>query len=91
MNCRDDIQNAESESKVFIKGLGWWRYNGVGNIFLEHFHPSVPTEHSLNVSFLTIVADHIHSLITIVYPSSDGRYTFWYTMPAITVYQKVLA
>ncbi len=37
--------------------------------------PLVPIEHRLNAtSYLSIVADHVHPFMTIVYPSSDGYF-----------------
>ncbi len=35
--------------------------------------PLVPIEHRLNATaYLSIVADHVHPFVTIVYPSSDA-------------------
>ncbi len=44
----------------------------IWGIFSWHyFGPSVPIEHRLNATgYLSIVADHVHSFITTVYPSS---------------------
>ncbi len=37
--------------------------------------PLVPTEHCLNVTaYLSIVAGHVHPIMTTVYPSSDGYF-----------------
>ncbi len=46
----------------------------VWGIFSWHtLVPLVPIEHYLNATaYLSIVADHVHPFMTIVYPSSDG-------------------
>ncbi len=48
----------------------------VWGIFSWHaFGPLVPIEHRLNATaYLSIVADHVHLLMTTVYPSSDGYF-----------------
>ncbi len=48
-----------------LNGSGCWWCNGVGDIFLAHL---VPIEHRLNATvYLSIVADHVHPFMTIVY------------------------
>ncbi len=46
----------------------------VWGIFFWHtLYPLVPIEHRLNATaYLSIVADHVHPFMTIVYPSSDA-------------------
>ncbi len=45
----------------------------MGDIFLAHFGPLVPIEHSLNTTaYLSIIADHVHPFMTTVYTSSDA-------------------
>ncbi len=48
----------------------------VWGIFSCHtLSPLVPIEHHLNTTaYLSIVADHVHSFMTTVYPSSDGYF-----------------
>ncbi len=48
----------------------------VWGIFSWHtLGPLVPIEHLLNATaYLSIVADHVHPFMTIVYPSSDGYF-----------------
>lgn len=43
----------------------WWGYNGVRGYFLAHFGSL-----STNTAYLSFVADHAHTFITTVYPSS---------------------
>ncbi len=59
-----------------LNGSGcWWWCNGVRNILLVHFGPSVPIEHCLNATaYLSIVTDHVYPFMTTVYPSSDGYF-----------------
>ncbi len=48
----------------------------VWGIFSWHpLGPLVPIEHNLNATdYLSIIADHVHSFMTTVYPSSDGYF-----------------
>jgi len=53
----------------------WWRCNGVGDIFLQHFRPLVPFGHRLNVMpYLSIVSDHVHPFMATMYPSAYGDF-----------------
>jgi len=47
-----------------------------GGIFSWHtLGPLVPIEHNLNATaYLSIVADHVHPLMTTVHPSSDDYF-----------------
>lgn len=45
--------------------------NGVENVFLTHF--TVKINHYLNACF-SVVAYHVNSFMTIIYPSSNGYY-----------------
>ncbi len=56
-----------------LNGSGWWWWCNYGGIFYWHtLGPLVPIEHHLNATaYLSIIADHVHSFMTAVYPSSD--------------------
>ncbi len=62
-----DIQNMKAWIILpCLNGSGcWWWCNGVGDIFLAHL---VQIEHRLNATvYLSIVADHVHAVMTTVY------------------------
>lgn len=47
--------------------------NGVGNFFFGHFfYLLIPIHHHLNATcYLSIVAEHVHSFMSTIYPSSS--------------------